>query len=67
MSSPHLEQTSENQPRRPRRKLTDPELYFLAVFIPPFAVYFKCKFSAEFWLNVALTILGWILGVFHAW
>ncbi|KAA1064819.1 hypothetical protein PGT21_015784 [Puccinia graminis f. sp. tritici] len=42
-------------------------LYFLAIFIPPASVFIKRQCSADFWINVALFILGWIPGVIHAW
>ncbi|KAI0071120.1 UPF0057-domain-containing protein [Panus rudis PR-1116 ss-1] len=42
-------------------------LYFLALFLPPLAVFFKRGFLADFWINILLSILGWIPGVLHAW
>ncbi|KAL7284344.1 hypothetical protein ACG7TL_001633 [Trametes sanguinea] len=42
-------------------------LYFLALFIPPAAVFFKRGIAADFWINILLWILGWIPGVLHAW
>ncbi|GBE87600.1 Plasma membrane proteolipid 3 [Sparassis crispa] len=42
-------------------------LYFLALFIPPLAVFFKRGIRADFWINILLWILGWIPGVLHAW
>ncbi|KAI5984565.1 hypothetical protein EDC04DRAFT_3130238 [Pisolithus marmoratus] len=36
-------------------------LYFLAIVVPPLAVFFN------FWINICLSILGWIPGVLHAW
>ncbi len=39
----------------------------LAVLLPPLAVFKKDGISANFWLNVVLTIVGfWIIGVVHA-
>ncbi|KAA1085665.1 hypothetical protein PGT21_014358 [Puccinia graminis f. sp. tritici] len=46
---------------------TDVLLYFLAIFVPPASVFIKRQCSADFWINVALFILGWIPGVIHAW
>ncbi|KIP09799.1 hypothetical protein PHLGIDRAFT_66961, partial [Phlebiopsis gigantea 11061_1 CR5-6] len=40
-------------------------LYFLAIFVPPLAVFFST--SAHFWINILLWVLGWIPGVVHAW
>ncbi|KAJ7752462.1 hypothetical protein DFH07DRAFT_825376 [Mycena maculata] len=42
-------------------------LYLLAILVPPVAVFFKRGLLADFWINVCLTILGWIPGVIHAW
>ncbi|ESK86242.1 UPF0057-domain-containing protein [Moniliophthora roreri MCA 2997] len=42
-------------------------LYFLAIFLPPVSVFFKRGCAADFWINIALCILGWIPGVIHAW
>ncbi|KAN0091942.1 UPF0057 domain containing protein [Hyaloscypha variabilis] len=42
-------------------------LYFLAIFLPPLAVFFKTGCNADFLINILLSILGWIPGVIHAW
>ncbi|KAH9477687.1 plasma membrane proteolipid Pmp3 [Psilocybe cubensis] len=42
-------------------------LYFLAIFLPPVSVFLKRGCAADFWINVCLSILGWIPGVIHAW
>ncbi|KAJ6590714.1 hypothetical protein DFH09DRAFT_210012 [Mycena vulgaris] len=42
-------------------------LYLLAIVLPPVSVFFKRGLLADFWINVCLTILGWIPGVLHAW
>jgi len=38
-------------------------LYFLAIFLPPLAVFLKSACSADFFINILLSILGWIPGV----
>ncbi|PMD12583.1 hypothetical protein NA56DRAFT_652392 [Hyaloscypha hepaticicola] len=38
-------------------------LYFLAIFLPPLAVFFKRGCNADFLINILLSILGWIPGV----
>jgi uncharacterized membrane protein YqaE (UPF0057 family) len=38
-------------------------LYFLAVFLPPLAVFFRRGCNADFLINIGLSILGWIPGV----
>ncbi|KAK0183984.1 hypothetical protein F5146DRAFT_1039637 [Armillaria mellea] len=42
-------------------------LYFLAIIIPPVPVLLKRGCTADFWINLALCVLGWIPGVIHAW
>lgn len=42
-------------------------LYFVAIFVPPFAVLLKTGCDCNFFINVCLTLLGWIPGVIHAW
>ncbi|PBK61650.1 hypothetical protein ARMSODRAFT_896429 [Armillaria solidipes] len=42
-------------------------LYFLAIIIPPVPVLLKRGCAADFWINIALCVLGWIPGVIHAW
>lgn len=46
---------------------SDVFLYFLALFLPPLAVFFKRELHGDFWINVILSIIGWIPGVIHAW
>jgi len=38
----------------------------LAIVLPPLAVGLKHGLGGSFWLNVLLTIIGWIPGVIHA-
>ncbi|CCM06627.1 uncharacterized protein FIBRA_08907 [Fibroporia radiculosa] len=61
--------TGPNAPvhRRAVSSPSDVILYFLAIFIPPLAVFFKRGFAADFWINICLWILGWIPGILHAW
>ncbi|KAL5514475.1 hypothetical protein ACEPAG_2563 [Sanghuangporus baumii] len=42
-------------------------LYFLAIVLPPLAVFLDSAFSVDFLINICLTILGWIPGIIHAW
>ncbi|KAF3761875.1 UPF0057-domain-containing protein [Cryphonectria parasitica EP155] len=41
--------------------------YFIAFFLPPVGVFLKRGLHADLWINILLTILGWIPGVLHAW
>lgn len=38
----------------------------LSVIIPPLGVFLQVGFGKHFWLNILLTILGYIPGVVHA-
>lgn len=38
----------------------------LSVIIPPLGVFLQVGIGAQFWINVILTLLGYIPGVIHA-
>ena len=38
----------------------------LSVIIPPLGVFFKVGFGLHFWLNILLTLLGYVQGLVHA-
>ena len=38
----------------------------LSVLLPPLGVFLRVGLGAQFWLNVLLTILGYIPGLVHA-
>jgi uncharacterized membrane protein YqaE (UPF0057 family) len=38
----------------------------LALILPPIAVLLKVGFTAHFWINLILTILGYVPGQIHA-
>jgi len=38
----------------------------LAVILPPVGVFLQVGISKHFWLNILLTILGYIPGIVHA-
>lgn len=38
----------------------------LAILLPPLAVALRHGISGPFWLNLLLSILGWLPGVIHA-
>jgi uncharacterized membrane protein YqaE (UPF0057 family) len=38
----------------------------LAIVLPPVAVAMDKGLSGAFWLNVLLTLIGWLPGVIHA-
>lgn len=37
-----------------------------AILLPPFGVFLQVGLSKHFWLNVLLTLLGYIPGIVHA-
>ncbi|MBL6448531.1 YqaE/Pmp3 family membrane protein [Fulvivirga sp. 29W222] len=38
----------------------------LAIILPPLGVFFTVGIRGAFWLNILLTILGFIPGIIHA-
>ncbi len=38
----------------------------LSIIIPPIGVFFKVGFGMHFWVNILLTMLGYIPGLVHA-
>jgi uncharacterized membrane protein YqaE (UPF0057 family) len=38
----------------------------LAIFLPPVGVLLTVGFGGAFWLNILLTLLGYIPGIVHA-
>ena len=45
---------------------TDPIRILLAILLPPLGVFLKVGLTGHFWLNILLTILGFIPGIIHA-
>ncbi|MEM1306395.1 MAG: YqaE/Pmp3 family membrane protein [Pseudomonadota bacterium] len=41
-------------------------LIVLAIFVPPLAVFLTCGICKHFWINIVLTLLGYIPGMVHA-
>jgi uncharacterized membrane protein YqaE (UPF0057 family) len=50
----------------PRGMCMDCLRVVLSVIIPPLGVFFKVGFGLHFWLNIVLTLLGYIPGLVHA-
>ncbi|MFN8539728.1 MAG: YqaE/Pmp3 family membrane protein [Thermomicrobiales bacterium] len=38
----------------------------LAILLPPVGVFFKVGLGLQFWLNIVLTLLGYVPGLVHA-
>ncbi len=45
---------------------TDPIKIILAILLPPVGVFMEVGFKKHFWLNLLLTLLGYIPGIIHA-
>ena len=45
---------------------TDPLKIVLAILLPPVGVFLEVGLGSHFWINVILTILGYIPGIIHA-
>ncbi|MCA1798947.1 MAG: YqaE/Pmp3 family membrane protein [Xanthomonadaceae bacterium] len=45
---------------------TDPLKIILAILLPPVGVFLEVGLTAHFWLNLLLTLLGYIPGIIHA-
>ena len=37
-----------------------------SILLPPLGVFLQVGFGGQFWLNILLTILGYIPGIIHA-
>jgi uncharacterized membrane protein YqaE (UPF0057 family) len=37
-----------------------------AIFLPPLGVFLQVGIGAQFWINILLTIFGYIPGIVHA-
>lgn len=50
----------------PRRDGNDVLRILLAILLPPVGVFLQVGLSGHFWLNLLLTILGYVPGIIHA-
>jgi len=46
--------------------VADPIKMIFAVILPPLGVFLEVGFKGHFWLNIVLTLLGFIPGIIHA-
>ena len=44
----------------------DPIRIIIAIFLPPLGVFLQVGLGGDFWLNILLTLLGYIPGLVHA-
>ena len=40
--------------------------FLLAILLPPVGVFLQVGIGPQFWLNILLTILGYVPGIIHA-
>ena len=45
---------------------TDPIKIIFAILLPPVGTFLEVGFSGHFWLNLLLTLLGYLPGIIHA-
>lgn len=45
---------------------TDPIKIIFAILLPPVGVFMEVGLKGHFWLNLLLTLLGYIPGIIHA-
>ncbi|UYG00712.1 MULTISPECIES: YqaE/Pmp3 family membrane protein [unclassified Halomonas] len=45
---------------------TDPIKILFAILLPPLGVFMEVGFKGHFWLNILLTLFGFIPGIIHA-
>ncbi len=46
--------------------ITDPIKIIFAILLPPLGVFLEVGLKGHFWLNILLTLLGFIPGIIHA-
>lgn len=49
-----------------RLKLMDVVRILIAIILPPLGVFLQVGIGLHFWLNILLTLLGYIPGIIHA-
>jgi len=54
------------EPREPRPPSANFLLILLSILLPPLAVALSAGLGGRFWLNILLTLLGYIPGLVHA-
>lgn len=47
-------------------ELSDPIKLLLAIFLPPVGVFLEVGLGLHFWLNLVLTLFGFVPGIIHA-
>jgi uncharacterized membrane protein YqaE (UPF0057 family) len=56
-----------HQPNRdPKGRPMDIVRILLAILLPPLGVFLQVGLGLQFWVNILLTLLGYIPGIIHA-
>jgi uncharacterized membrane protein YqaE (UPF0057 family) len=55
-----------NVDRRSTVTATDPIKMLFGILLPPLGVFLEVGLKGHFWLNILLTLLGYIPGIIHA-
>ena len=56
----------QHSPNAPRRRILNIIRVILAILLPPVGVFLTVGLGLHFWLNILLTIFGYIPGIVHA-
>ncbi len=52
--------------RKDKEVVVDFFRIIVSIIIPPLGVYWQVGFTGQFWINVLLTLLGYLPGLIHA-
>ncbi len=52
--------------RKDKEVVVDFFRILVSIIIPPLGVYWQVGFTRQFWINVLLTLLGYVPGLIHA-
>jgi uncharacterized membrane protein YqaE (UPF0057 family) len=63
---PVPENVSEKEVSEKERFRMDLLRIILAIILPPLGVFLQVGFGLQFWINIVLTLLGYIPGIIHA-
>src|SRR4028119_1171383 len=67
LATPRVGQRSRYRDRTEGRKVSmDVLRIIIAVLLPPLGVFLQVGVGKHFWINVLLTIIGYIPGIIHA-
>jgi uncharacterized membrane protein YqaE (UPF0057 family) len=66
-ATPRVRQRSRERIQKDRKRLSMDLLRIVfAILLPPLGVFLQVGIGKHFWINILLTILGYIPGIVHA-